>query len=509
MAPLDLERTRAQIAYNMLWGVPMVWQKGTVDIPADNDDYPWSDPIVASQHSFEYIDVKPLIKALALRNFNKPSNNVYLVRRAVYDNLVKALENGSLSQTHPLVINGHPGIGKSFFLLFLLMHRLQNCQPTAFQYHLTHYFLFDEKGGTALDASDIRLERCWALTDSNDEVKAPSGRFKSYAERNILASSPKARWTNWLTQGEGSYTLMELPTMEEIVAIMHLRKALPSAVIRLVRTWGPCLRVVGQLSARPGDAALFSTKAKASAMALCASPAVLVPRDPDVLTSIGSTLLFVRPRRLDAAEPTSEPTPDATLFVPTRFLSDILHDACASASNLEALKLFSYLSRHSLRRSPAGWDHEQSVHNRMTIGGTVLTIFRNNVEQEIPLTSSTDLLPGTLAGIKGVSTTDSFYWLPAAISLPGIDSVLGDGKGNFYAVQTTIRTDHSSPATGLEMLWKRVNSDVQKNCNWHVVLVADDRDTADSLLATYSHLLQDFTLGGSQGVTVWGCVLSR
>ncbi|KZW02384.1 hypothetical protein EXIGLDRAFT_829278 [Exidia glandulosa HHB12029] len=506
MALLDLERGRAQTVWNKLWRQKVDWQDGTVDIPADNDDYPWSDPVVASHHSYAFVDVRVLVETLALSDYGNPSEPTYLVFRTEYLTLLEALISSRLSKVHNLVITGQPGIGKSFFLLFLLVFRLERGLPTAFQYHSTHYFLFDDAGGTAFYATyhHQRLAPCWALTDSNDEVFTPCSPLKNFACRNIMSASPlkTERWESWLKYAMGQYIITDLPTMQEIVAVMHVRHVLPAETLKIARKWGPSLRVVRSLAEHPERETIFLSNAQAAAVALYKNPRLLFP---SVLTSIGSTLVFVRPRR---RAPDCEITAAASLFIPTQFLYGVLERECTSAPNKQALQLFFLLSKHSLTRSATGWKHEQNVHTRLTTGSTALTIFRGHVKEE--MLPSSNLLHCTLAGLNGVFSTDSFYWPPAVTKFPGVDGVLGDGKGNLYAIQATtgMGNKRRSPVDGLRLLWTKVNAAVRHDLNWHLVLVTPDRPSARKQVADLSVKLRRFKLGNSCKVTVWGCGLS-
>jgi hypothetical protein len=70
-------------------------------------------------------------------------------------------------------------LGKSTFLLYLLLRRLENRLPTAIQLGAERYFLFDQEGPTTypLSAVPVRLEACWGLVDSNSQVTQP---FENY-----------------------------------------------------------------------------------------------------------------------------------------------------------------------------------------------------------------------------------------------------------------------------------------------------------------------------------------
>jgi hypothetical protein len=115
-----------------------------------------------------------------------------------------------------------PYLGKSTFLLYLILHRLENRLPTAVQFDAEYYFIFDKQGAIvhSLPDRDPRLEECWALTDSNDQVLQPCPAFKSLAKLVVLASSPKPdRWKQWITQKNGSCIISDLPSVPEIAAI--------------------------------------------------------------------------------------------------------------------------------------------------------------------------------------------------------------------------------------------------------------------------------------------------
>jgi hypothetical protein len=120
------------------------------------------------------------------------------------------------------VLTSLPYLGKSTFLLYLLLHRLENRLPTAVQFGAEYYFIFDEQGAIVHSVSDEdeRLRKCWALTDSNDKVLQPCESFKVLAKRVILASPPEPeRWRKWIKQAGGHCIISDLPSVPEIAAI--------------------------------------------------------------------------------------------------------------------------------------------------------------------------------------------------------------------------------------------------------------------------------------------------
>jgi hypothetical protein len=115
-----------------------------------------------------------------------------------------------------------PYLGKSTFLFYLLLYRLERNLPTAVQLNADYYFIFDEQGAAVFPLSfpDPRLRECWALTDSDEFVTQPCVAFTRFAKRVILTSLPKPdRWKEWIKQTEGSCIISDLPSVPEIAAI--------------------------------------------------------------------------------------------------------------------------------------------------------------------------------------------------------------------------------------------------------------------------------------------------
>lgn len=114
-------------------------------------------------------------------------------------------------------------LGKTTFLLYLLLYRLQRCCPTAIQLDPDYFFIFDNHGAKYSHTNDHnpRLRDCWALTDSNARVIQPCAAFLSLAKCVVQTSSPRReRWKEWLKQKMGMRIISELPTALEIGAIL-------------------------------------------------------------------------------------------------------------------------------------------------------------------------------------------------------------------------------------------------------------------------------------------------
>jgi len=162
-----------------------------------------------------------------------------LVVREEYKILYQALEN-ELKTIKAMVVTGQPGIGsyeswfssqsnadrylgKTTFLLYLLLRRLEKGLPTAIQLGAQYYFIFDQQGAEVcpLMEGSGRLRKCWALVDSNNNVGQPCEVFRNLANRVILASSLKPeRYKKWIKQKIGFVIISDLPSVLEIAAIV-------------------------------------------------------------------------------------------------------------------------------------------------------------------------------------------------------------------------------------------------------------------------------------------------
>ncbi|KIM43170.1 hypothetical protein M413DRAFT_397524 [Hebeloma cylindrosporum] len=119
-----------------------------------------------------------------------------------YEKAWSIIETKIESGDNALVIIGHPGIGKTILLYYLLAIRLYRRQPTIFQFLPDKIFLFHANGVSVSDDfqafySEGRSEDIWALVDCNSEVKRPAPALCDCISPFflIMASSPRA--SNW------------------------------------------------------------------------------------------------------------------------------------------------------------------------------------------------------------------------------------------------------------------------------------------------------------------------
>jgi hypothetical protein len=100
--------------------------------------------------------------------------------------------------------------------------------------------------------------------------------------------------------------------------------------------------------------------------------------------------------------------------------------------------------------------------------------------------ASLNVLTGTVNALKKVAAKKSFYWMPAIVNFPGIDSVLGDTSGNVYTIQAKIAAKHRDSKEGIKQVWESFKPEVRGKLTWHCVVFAEDEQAADRHVEVYS-----------------------
>ena len=116
-----------------------------------------------------------------------------------------------------------PYLGKTTFLYYVLLLRLELKLPMAIQLGTQEYFIFDESGTVVclINVCDPQLKKCWALTNSNAHVTQPCEIFMSTASLVVQTTSLKLeRWKEWTKQMYGLWIVVDLPLVSEIATIL-------------------------------------------------------------------------------------------------------------------------------------------------------------------------------------------------------------------------------------------------------------------------------------------------
>jgi len=122
-----------------------------------------------------------------------------------------------------VVVTGQPGIGKTMFLYYILIHRILHGQPTAFQPTSSHTLIFHhsraEIFGEHTTIDSLAYPGAWALSDSNADVYQPRREFVELHNRFFLVqatSSQPSRWKAWSQQRRAKLAVMDFWTWSEI-----------------------------------------------------------------------------------------------------------------------------------------------------------------------------------------------------------------------------------------------------------------------------------------------------
>jgi len=238
--------------YKGAWGKHWPEFEGTIyeaDIVDNNEHGPADDDVdgplaheLRVPPEFKYRFFRGMKEITSLADLN-PSTGDVLVIREEYEKLLEALQKEAhmYPLTRRFIVTGHPGIGscecwfqsqgvlipipflgKTTFLFYHLVRRLELKLPTAVQLNSKYYLIFDEQGATVHPpgVGDERLEKCWALADSDEYVTPPFEAFKA-AECVILTTSQNFdKWERWKTHGNGAWIVMNLPSVPEIAAVL-------------------------------------------------------------------------------------------------------------------------------------------------------------------------------------------------------------------------------------------------------------------------------------------------
>ncbi|KAI0765495.1 hypothetical protein C8Q74DRAFT_1058371 [Fomes fomentarius] len=151
------------------------------------------------------------IHPLALGALRSPNQYYILGEHAT---LLKQLEGTKSS----FVLTEQTGIGKSTFLIYLLLYRLERHLPTAIQFRSDRFILFSAEGAKihhAYSGHLPALHDLWALRDNNATMEPPYEVFVLSTARIVQVTSPAPdRWKQWLRRAS-----TDLPTLLEIGAV--------------------------------------------------------------------------------------------------------------------------------------------------------------------------------------------------------------------------------------------------------------------------------------------------
>ncbi|KAI1787291.1 hypothetical protein LXA43DRAFT_1030045 [Ganoderma leucocontextum] len=257
-----------------------------------------------------------------------------LVVRPEYVWLEETIESGYLASANAVMVTGQPGIGKTVFLLYLLLSRLRRQLPTVIQLSSSMIVAFNDRG-VFVEPSDtfMNLRGYLALMDSNSDSVSPSPAVQWSQPRIIQAAPPETnKWGRWAKESSAEVVISALPTPLEIGAVVKASGLDYAQVGRLVKKWGPCTRTIIELIGGDGtlasrEQALFTKAELAAVNARQHTDTKFSAMDPlQRAHSVGTTLAFIHPRRpRDPVTSTILHSASCFSYIPSTYLLGIFN----------------------------------------------------------------------------------------------------------------------------------------------------------------------------------------
>ncbi|KAJ8515992.1 hypothetical protein ONZ45_g6672 [Pleurotus djamor] len=437
-----------------LWGAPL-------------DKVHKQEPAVLNQSQTQlqvsFLDLTPYLAAM---HRLWPDMESKILIRQEYIDALAYLKDRSAEAASGCVILGQPGIGKTLFLIYVLIDRLRSKEPVALQMLPGYYLLFDDRQVTAHPSDDHnpfwKRERewkhpIWMLSNTSDRVQVPCDAFRFYTGYIVQASSPsEAHWKGWLKERMGFAYVMDVPSPPEMASIAHILNLDQAKCANIVSLWGPSIRIMVTIARRPAQEEQHQRAARSAAARLAMHPTLLGQLTSPSFDnkSLSSLIVFVRPHRDRSGHVNrAQPSP----WIPTQYLVELM------AKDLQKVTA----------DIPCTW---------------------KGLAPPEHLPDALKPAPAIFCKLEEVSLNEPFYWRPNAPNFPGIDGVLFDGKA-VYAIQATVALSrkHSTIETGLKEVKKQLPA-AFRNGLFRVIFAAVDEEKMISLMN--GEKLQDVPIGG-------------
>ncbi|KAJ7117285.1 hypothetical protein C8R46DRAFT_1152437 [Mycena filopes] len=190
--------------------------------------------------------------------------------------------------------------GKTAFLVYLLLHRMERRMPTAVQVTKDAFYIFDELGATKYPGET-------QSSDPNGPEAVSQNAGPSMTTVTALSTIPASGHLvfEYIQQFYGTMLVTKLPTVMEVASVITSEK------------WGPSIRPIIRMLRNPATVHGHAREVMAAAQLLAAAPSASI-----LQTSLGkipadgsSNLLF-----LDRFS--NPPDPQSIVLIPTRHLAE-------------------------------------------------------------------------------------------------------------------------------------------------------------------------------------------
>ncbi|KAH9074287.1 hypothetical protein EDB83DRAFT_2657196 [Lactarius deliciosus] len=464
---LDPMMQAAERLYDKLWGT---------DLSAILEE------ISDKGNTWKYVPKKH-IDSLNMVDLGYPEEHGLLVRQEYevawedfdYDTARSKGQNG-------VVVTGQPGIGKTFFLYYLLFRLLSEGTPVSLQL-APYIFVFRDDG--VYRHSQEPEPGCiptgtWALSDAGRLDHTPCNAFLYAAGRHtawvIQTTSPlETKWKQWAKQYTADMFVMNGFSAAEITALGKVQGLDASALLRNYEKWGPSARTCVRLVRDPQREFRHAIVVNNAADAFVERPP---PRTTFDAIQVFHVLFSVRP---EVEENGGRTVPVAEMA--TEYIKRIISCAAAGAEAHNRIKFYRTISTQAAFKGSAG---------DMFEGFVLSWLYAGSAE---PLRCSATGLPQLEIPACGEEKTTFFggknslgkvKWdklplclLPTARNFPTADAIVVTDEF-IITIQVTVSYKHKAKDEGFKKI-KELISPHAKREKWRHVFVTDGDRAAASL----------------------------
>ncbi|TPX34301.1 hypothetical protein SmJEL517_g03034 [Synchytrium microbalum] len=359
-------------------------------------------------------------------------------------------------------IVGNPGIGKSIFLLYILIERLLDGLPTALQTSLSCYHYFDHSGvimnaSTRSCPSDIG-NPTWGLVDSNQEVVNPCvGLIGNSQLLVVQATSPKVeRYSEWTKQANALIYYMNNWTWEEAAfygsEVLHLDM---NRIWEAWNDWNPCPRYCFSIAK---SEALMQSYQRSVVKGIGVNRQDLIPlvrsgRSPNAEET--SKLILLSGVEARTAEYWSLGRIDFKVEIIGKQVIRMISDEMETRSDVDRTSFYNILRSTSGEATVRGTMLEARMHHLMSTQGPPLNATCLTDRSELLVAPTEKVVRFMKADLSAMlKDKESGYFWPIA-SNASFDGFIWDRKTSIIILlQATVSAVHPIKQSGLEELLK-------------------------------------------------------
>ncbi|KAI5813435.1 hypothetical protein BZA77DRAFT_119709 [Pyronema omphalodes] len=543
-----LEQSRLEGLYRILWRKHhVIHRKIFTDIEIEVPEFNLDQDTKADPVLFQKLSLDQIISdyefdtGMQLPSWLLPGGKDRLLVRMAYEELYLAIHSGEESRpgdvrrvrnedgTVSLVtdrrirqdmekvflIIGHPGIGKSLFLSYLLVKRLLLGQPTIFQVservdgvtdctNVVH-FLIDDCGVRPMDdplfAEVSGNSNIWVLADQKP-VGYPR-QLHNHQWLLIVSSSPRVDNLKTLVKEYAPRQfVMSAWSWGEIVAA-SLMNGLPTERLEelytLFNKYGPVARLLllTLFPSKPPEDDYVRDNINTYERVLDAKIQNMLKGNPLKYSSTqfgnsdSHTIIMMHPLKNNKYKYISK---DAVITIATPYIGHKIGLSSTKATKKGAQALYQFLLGQDATKAAAGWVFESRMHPVFELGGNFLleTIggfsqaFRVNIKPGCRTFSKVSELGSLLRRHEGSPRfRDEFigtYFKPERGNLTSVDSfvVITDFDAQAPRVvlfQFTIGGSHPVNASGLMSIWKELPAELNQLDPAVVFVIPEEQKT--------------------------------